>query len=107
MAERENTSLPPQQPMRVPRGLSLEQAHEFRRDRAILEMQENIRALTAQIQQLINQPRGRDREPPQDPPDGPHPFLDSDYGRLVATLLMEMFDLGEEELIGMISRTSK
>jgi len=26
-------------------------------------MQENIRALTAQIQQLMNQPRGRDREP--------------------------------------------
>jgi len=38
MAERDNTSPPPQQPVRVPRGLSLEQAHEFKRDRAILKM---------------------------------------------------------------------
>ena len=54
MAERENTSPPPQQPVRVPRGLSLKQAYELRRDRAILEMQENIKTLRAQIQQLIN-----------------------------------------------------
>ena len=50
MAERENTSPPPQQPMRVPRGLSLEHAHELIRDTAILEMQENISTLTARIQ---------------------------------------------------------
>ena len=49
MAERENTSPRPQQPVRVPRGLSLEQAHELMRDRAILEMQESIRTLAAQI----------------------------------------------------------
>jgi len=33
-------------------------------------MQENIRTLTAQIQQRMNQPRWRESEPPQDPPGG-------------------------------------
>jgi len=66
MLERENTSPPPQQPVRVHRGLSLEQPHEHRRDRAILEIQESIRMLTTQFQQLMNQPRGREREQPQD-----------------------------------------
>jgi len=46
MAKRENISPLPQQHVRVPRGLSLKQAHELRTDRAILKMQENIRALT-------------------------------------------------------------
>ena len=67
MAKRENTSPPPQQHVRVPRGLSLEQAYALGRDRSILEMQESIKTLTAQIQQLMNKPRGREREPPQDP----------------------------------------
>jgi len=49
MTERENTSSPPQQPVRVPRGLSLEQAHVLRRDRVIMEMQESIKTLIAKI----------------------------------------------------------
>jgi len=65
--------------VRVPRGLSLEQAHQLRRDRAILEIQENIRALPAQIQQLMNQPRAMDREPSQDPPGGCDSPSDSHY----------------------------
>ena len=79
MAERDITSPPLQQPVRVPRGLSLEQAHELRRDRAILEIQENIRTLTAQIQELMTQPRGRDKKPAQGPPNGSEPSLDSHY----------------------------
>jgi len=63
MTDRENTSPPPQQPVRVPRGLYLEQAHELRRDRASLEMKERIRTLATQIQQVMNQPRGREKEP--------------------------------------------
>jgi len=43
-------------------------------------MQESIRALTTQIQQLMNQPRERDREPPQDPPNGSEPSLNTHYG---------------------------
>ena len=80
MIERENTSSPPQQPVRVPRGLSLEHAYELGRDRAILKMQESIRTLTAQIQQLMNQLRGREREPPQDPPGGSDSPHNSQYG---------------------------
>jgi len=49
VTERENTSSPPQQHVRVPRGLFLDQAHELRRDRAILEMQETIKTLATQI----------------------------------------------------------
>jgi len=41
MAERDTTSLPPQQPVRVHRRLNLEEAYEFRRDRAILETYDN------------------------------------------------------------------
>jgi len=66
--------------VRVPRGLSLEQAHKLRRDKAILEMQESIRTLATQIQQLMNQPRGREMEPPQDPPGGSDSPPGSQYG---------------------------
>ena len=73
MAEREDPSSSPQnaplrEPVRVPRGMTLEQAHEMRRDRAILEMQESIRTLTTQLQQLVNQPGRQERGPPRDPP---------------------------------------
>jgi len=80
MIDRENTFPPPQQPVRVPRGLSLAQAHKLRRDNAILKMQESIRTLATQIQQLMNQPREREMEPPQDPPGGSDSPPDSQYG---------------------------
>jgi len=48
-------------------------------------MQENIRTLTVQIQQLMNQPRGREREPPQDPPGGSDSHLDSQHGNESST----------------------
>jgi len=43
-------------------------------------MQENIRTLTAEIQQLMNQRRGREREPPQDPHRGSGSPPNSLYG---------------------------
>jgi len=41
MVEMDTTSPPLELPIRVPKGLSLEQTHELKRDKAILEMQEN------------------------------------------------------------------
>jgi len=66
--------------VRVPKGLFLEQAHELRKDRAILKIQESIRTLATQIQQLMNQPTGKEREPPQDPPGSSDSPPDSQYG---------------------------
>jgi len=43
-------------------------------------MQESITTLATQIQQLMNQHRGREREPPQDPPGGSGSPPDSQYG---------------------------
>jgi len=38
------------QTIRVPRALSLKEVHELREDRAILELLDNMRNLTAQVQ---------------------------------------------------------
>jgi len=46
MVERDTIYPHPQWPIRIPRGPSLEYAHELKRDRAILEIQENIRTLS-------------------------------------------------------------
>jgi len=42
-------------------------------------MQESIRTLATQIQQLMNRPRWREREPPQDPTGGSDSPPDSQY----------------------------
>jgi len=48
-------------------------------------MQESIRMLVTQIQQLMNQPRGREMEPPQDPPGGSDSPPDSQYSSECST----------------------
>jgi len=90
--------------VRVPKGLFLEQAHELRKDRAILKIQESIRTLATQIQQLMNQPTGKEREPPQDLLAVLIPLLTLN---MAVNLPLEMLDQGEEECTGMTIRTSE
>ena len=62
MSHEEDTPTNSLPPARVPRGMSLEQAHIMRQDNAILALQQSVRQLSTQIEQLSNQFRALSRD---------------------------------------------
>ena len=84
MSNEEDTPTNPIQPARVPRGVNLEEIHATRHDNAILALQQSVRQISRQLEQLTTQflapQRGQRPQEPYDDGDDQSFSSDSSMG---------------------------